>query len=251
MEKGLVSVTFRAKKPEEIITLAAQAGLTAIEWGGDVHVPHGNIYTAKVVGEMTRKAGLTVASYGSYYKCLPGNLTFDAVLETADALGAKVIRVWAGNKNFDVAEEAEREQVYAALTYAVEKAGLRGITVATEMHNNTLTNTLEGTLTMLKKVPGLMTYWQPLYCRTPQEECAIISRLGKHIVGAHISYWQDSVQQPLAKAGERLGRYIDVLNNESRAGFILLEFVAKHSEQQFFEDAHVLLNPVRKWQWKE
>ena len=243
MEKGLVSVTFRQKKPEEIITLATQAGLTAIEWGGDIHVPHGDVKTAKVVGEMTRKAGLTAVSYGSYYQCLPGELTFDAVLETAEALGAKVIRVWAGNKDFDKAEEEKRNQVYEALRYAVEAAGSRGITVATEMHRNTLTNSLEGALTMLEKVPGLMTYWQPSSQRTLEEECAIISRLGKYIVGTHIAYWKENVQYPLADARERLERYIDVLNRESRAGFMLLEFVAGHSVQQFYEDAHILLNP--------
>ncbi len=36
---GLVSVTYRALPPAEIIALTAAAGLKGIEWAGDVHVP--------------------------------------------------------------------------------------------------------------------------------------------------------------------------------------------------------------------
>ena len=40
---GLVSVTFRDKTPAEIVSEVKKAGLDAIEWGGDVHVPHGDV----------------------------------------------------------------------------------------------------------------------------------------------------------------------------------------------------------------
>ncbi len=42
---GLVSVTFRQLSPEEIVRVAREAGLTVIEWGGDVHVPPGDSTT--------------------------------------------------------------------------------------------------------------------------------------------------------------------------------------------------------------
>ena len=38
LNTGLVSVTFRDKTPEEIISTVKQCGLEGIEWGGDVHV---------------------------------------------------------------------------------------------------------------------------------------------------------------------------------------------------------------------
>ena len=46
---GLVSVTFRKLTPEKIIELVSEAGLNAIEWGGDVHVPHGDLKRAAEV----------------------------------------------------------------------------------------------------------------------------------------------------------------------------------------------------------
>ena len=57
---GLVSISFRSLSPEEIIRIAKAAGLSAIEWGGDVHVPFGEIETARRVGEITRAAGLSI-----------------------------------------------------------------------------------------------------------------------------------------------------------------------------------------------
>ena len=36
---GLCSVTLRGMPPDAVIGVAAEAGLEAIEWGADVHVP--------------------------------------------------------------------------------------------------------------------------------------------------------------------------------------------------------------------
>ena len=68
MQAGLVSVTFRSLTWRQTLELARQAGLTAIEWGGDIHVPHGALTHARQVGAATCQAGLRVAAYGSYYR---------------------------------------------------------------------------------------------------------------------------------------------------------------------------------------
>ena len=62
---GLLSVTFRKLTPPEIVGLVRQAGLAGIEWGGDIHVPHGNLDRAREVRQMTLDAGITIAAYGS------------------------------------------------------------------------------------------------------------------------------------------------------------------------------------------
>ncbi len=107
---GLVSVTFRKLTPREIVTAAVQAKLQGIEWGGDVHVPHGKIDVAREVAAMTRDAGLAISSYGSYYRL--GDEAKDLlprVIETAIALGAPVVRVWAGRVGSKDATAAMRE----------------------------------------------------------------------------------------------------------------------------------------------
>ena len=67
MRIGVVSASFRNMGVEEIIELTKTAGLDAIEWSGDIHVPPGELANAKQVGDATRKAGILTPSYASYY----------------------------------------------------------------------------------------------------------------------------------------------------------------------------------------
>ena len=48
---GLLSVTFRSLPYQRIIELAVKAGLDGIEWGGDEHVPPGNLKLAQEIGQ--------------------------------------------------------------------------------------------------------------------------------------------------------------------------------------------------------
>jgi 3-dehydroshikimate dehydratase len=80
IRSGLVSITFRQLSPAEIAALAAQAGLEAIERGGDVE-------EARAVRRTTEDAGLQVAAYGAYYRVGHEEpCPFAEVLETAVAL---------------------------------------------------------------------------------------------------------------------------------------------------------------------
>ena len=65
---GLVSVTFRQLPADEVPEMAAKAGLAAIEWGGDVHVPLGNLVAAQRVKALSEVHGLEIAAYGSYLR---------------------------------------------------------------------------------------------------------------------------------------------------------------------------------------
>lgn len=241
MKKGVVSVTFRKKTPEEVIDIVKKAGLTHIEWGGDVHVPHGDVETAKRVGELTRAAGLTVSSYGSYFRDPAADLQFEDVLASAVALQTDIIRVWAGKKNFEIATDEEKQAVYDLLSRAVKLAAEHNITVATEYHQNTLTNTLEGTLELLKQVPGLKTYWQPARVST-EESCEAIRTLGKNIVNAHINHSVDWKICPLKEGAESIRCFLQALQQYSGAKSVMLEFVQDGTDEQFFEDAATLLS---------
>ena len=67
MIPGLVSVTFRCLSPAEICALCERAGLKAVEWGGDVHVPPEGKNAAEV-RRMSADYGLDICSYGSYFR---------------------------------------------------------------------------------------------------------------------------------------------------------------------------------------
>ena len=110
LHSGLVSITFRSLTPEQIIDLCVEAKIEGIEWGGDIHVPHGDIETATRVGSLTRAASIATPTYGSYYrvgKSEDDGLAFDQVLASAVALETPAIRVWAGSMDSADADEAE------------------------------------------------------------------------------------------------------------------------------------------------
>src|ERR1035441_2206467 len=116
---GLVSITFRSLAPEEIIRLAAQAGVQSIEWGGDVHVPAGEVDRAREVGRRTREAGLMVSAYGS---------------------SSRLGRGGGGGGEGNWSREDRREIIDDALRVA-EMAGRAGIPLSLEYHGGTLTDT--------------------------------------------------------------------------------------------------------------
>ena len=68
---GLVSISFRDLSVEQIIDLCKKNGLKSVEWGGDIHVPHGDTERAKRVYELCENNGISVAAYGSYYRVCP------------------------------------------------------------------------------------------------------------------------------------------------------------------------------------
>ncbi len=188
---GLASVTFRKLTPRQIVELAAAAGLDAIEWGGDVHVPHGDLAAAREARAMTADAGLAVASYGSYFRAGQSEaegLAFPTVLATAQALGAPVIRVWAGTRGSAAAAPEYRALIAGDLRRIGALAGAAGLTVALECHVNTLTDTAASARQLLEEVgpARVRTYWQPPVGRAAADCCADLRMLAGYLAHLHV-----------------------------------------------------------------
>ena len=231
MIPGLVSVTFRQLSPAEIVALTVDAGLAAIEWGGDVHVPLGDFRTAREVAARCADHGIAVEAYGSYYR---GSGDFGPVLATALALGAPRIRVWAGSS-----ADADRAAVAENLRAAAVLAHGEGVAVAVEHHAGTLTETLDSALALYAEVPELTAYWQPPIGSTTADALVAVPALDP--VAVHVFSWaDDGTRLPLA-AREDLWR--PVLASLPADRHALLEFVRDDSPAAFAQDAATL----REW----
>ncbi len=187
---GLVSITFRKLDVVEVLDLCLATGLEGVEWGGDVHVPHGELETAGRVARLTAQAGLEVAAYGSYYRAgVAEGPAWPEVLDTAEALGAPLIRVWAGHAASSPADESARRAVTADLLTLAESAGQRGIAVATEYHAQTLTDTLDSTRRLLGEAdhPNLRTYWQPPRGAGAEDCLEQIAALSDRLAHVHVT----------------------------------------------------------------
>ena len=162
MIPGLVSVTFRRLAPEEVCRLCERAALCAVEWGGDIHVPPGDAPRARTVRAMSADYGLTVCSYGSYFRV---GQPLDTLLDCMDAaaeLGTDIVRIWCGDQGSAEAEPV-RGRVVEALHECVLAARSRSMRLALEYHGGTLTDSSESVKRLLAETDdirdALFFYW--------------------------------------------------------------------------------------------
>ena len=243
---GLVTVTFRQLAPREVIELARETKLSALEWGGDVHVPPGDLEQAREVGRITRDAGLSVVAYGSYFRVgddIPCD--FEPVLQAAVALGAPVIRVWAGRRGSKDADAAYRARVLDDSLLLSDRAAEEGIALCYEYHADTLTDTDESAQALLRAANFKMrTLWQPPHERT-------VARRGESLRGVlpwlnhvHVFHWPRRGERVALEEGSGdWGAYLNVLREEGKECPMLLEFVRGDDPEQFRRDARTF----RSW----
>lgn len=246
IRSGLVSITFRNLKPLEIINLAKQAGLEGIEWGGDVHVPHGDVVAAGNVARMTCDAGLRVAAYGSYYRVgEPDQIDFESIVGTAIELGAPTIRVWAGKRSSVDADAPYREQVVRESRRIAQLAQAAGMTVSYEYHGRTLTDTASSAVALLQAVghPVIRSYWQPPI-DMPTSMCLVGLRdILPWLTHVHVFCWHPNTERRVVDecAGE-WSEYLSVINTNAQDCYAMIEFVKDDSTDNLMLDASVLLN---------
>lgn len=244
LKQALTSITFRQLSASTIIDLAASASIDAIEWGGDIHVPHGDVQTARHVRQMTEAAGLYTCAYGSYYRAgTHGDAAsaFAPVLDTAIALGAGIVRVWAGNKGSQEHTKADTAQLVDALSSIVSMAEKQGARVALEYHRKTYTDTLDTTLFLLHSVPGLRTFWQPPVGMPPADNLHAMARLQGFVESLHVFEWTETGERrQLSEGSAHWPAYLQMVAQLPSTHHATTEFVMGDDPQQFIADAHAL-----------
>ena len=255
MKTGLCSVTFRALSIPEITELIRKAGLDSVEWGGDIHVPHGNIAAAQLARKATADAGLETSSYGSYYSPLDaeGNPEdFTPILETVLELGADTIRIWAGRFDSEKTSAEYRSALVDETVRISTRAEKQGIKVAFEFHAGTLTDTNESADKLYQEInhPNLYAYWQPPYWVDDRDyhfqgqETLNSRTLTLHVFhwmfhSARKGAWIDKIERCSLLDGEsEWRRYLTFAAENTH--YALLEFVLNDDPEQFLKDARTL-----------
>jgi 3-dehydroshikimate dehydratase len=247
MLPGLVSITFRKLSPRQIVSLCRENQLKAIEWGGDVHIPHGDQTAAAEIRELMRQNNLISAAYGSYYRLAVSphqGLPFSSVLASAVALDTKAIRVWAGTRGSAHADANWRGRVIDDALRCADLAAAEGIRICYEFHGGTLTDTVESACDLLAETqhPFIKTLWQPPHGR-PLDECLSSLRLlAPRLHHVHAFHWwpDPSHRLPLHEGSVRWAAYIATLRSSGCDPDILLEFVPNDDPAALIDDAVVL-----------
>lgn len=268
---GICSITLEHADPREIITLAARCGLGSVEWWGGEHVPPGDPRRAGEVGDMTREAGLSVASYGSYYRAGTSEaegLSFTSVLDSAEALGAPTIRIWAGRKNRADCSADELGTVIADSLRIADLSAERGLSVTFEFHGGTLTDSTQHALLLSTELahPSILFSWQPPHGFDLADSLAGLESLRPRLSTLHVYHWtigsyernlynerdrrlvypDDYHRHPLFDGVDRWRAYLECARASGRSHHALLEFVRGDSREQAAADAALLAGLCRR-----
>ena len=261
IKAGICSVTLAKHSVEEVLQIAVKAGLRAIEWGGNGHVPHGDLECARRVADLTAEAGLEVSSYGSYYRTgvsEAAGLRFQSVLDSAVALGAPTIRVWAGDRDTADADEAFVQAVTDDTIRIAELAADHGISITFEFHGGSLTDRNETALEFSERVrhPNVFFSWQPPHGYSLEHGLEGLKGLLPRLSTVHMYHWtigsyekntlnetvrplvypDDFFRHPLEDGADRLRAYCAAIQTTGRDHFMLLEFVKDDLPEQVIAD---------------
>lgn len=249
LRPALCSVTLRHLQPAAVIDAAADAGLAAIEWGGDVHVPPGDINEARRVGERTRGAGLAVSSYGAYLVApdSPADMVHRAV-ETAAALGAHHIRIWPGTRDRPSQgyTSTERAAVASAIVAIADEASRHAITVGLEFHPGSLTDDSASARALVDAIgrDDVYLYWQPAPGLPLEAALDELTLIGPDVCHLHVFAWDaERRRYPLADHAAYWSAVFGALpaGRWQKPRYAMLEFVAGDDLAQLRSDAASLI----------
>ncbi len=241
---GLVSITFRLLTPRKIVDMVAESGLETIEWGGDIHVPHGDVGAAQEAAKMTADAGLKTAAYGSYYWVGHEEpVPFERIVVSAMMLKAPTIRVMAGKQGSDAADDAYRAQVASEARRIASMAEDADMTITLEYHRKTLTDTGESARRLMEEIdhPAVHSGWQPPIDISVEDRLAGLQGVLPYLSTLHVFHWHPGATRlALADGAEPWGRYLEAAAGTGRDHAAMLEFVLDDSEEAFRADAIAL-----------
>jgi sugar phosphate isomerase/epimerase len=184
-----------------------------------------------------------VSSYGSYWRAGEQDReSAEAVLRSAVALEAPVLRIWAGARPSAEADEAYRELVVEQTLMLARMAFAHGIVTAFEYHSHSLTDCTRSALQLLRQVreQGVRTYWQPPGELGDTELIRSLQAVLPDLAYLHVFHWDTTGRCPLEQGVERWLPLLRKVAGVEREVWALLEFVRGDSVASFREDAAVL-----------
>jgi len=178
MQVGVCTISAKSQSVESILDRCGDLPVDGVEIWGEDHVGDGSPERCREIAAAAEANGLAVPVYGSYLR--PGTGTFDEdvdrELAIADRLGADVIRVWAGEQEYEDCEPAHWDRVVADLERLGTAAGERGLAVTVERHSGSVTNATAGARELIEQVdaPAVGLNWQPLFEHDAVSDAAVI-----------------------------------------------------------------------------
>lgn len=244
---GFTTVTFRKKSRREVCEIAEKNGIKYLEWGGDVHLPPDNETALQEIIALQKEFGLTAVSYGSYYRLGAEDYSlWEQIVNTADKIGAKIIRIWQGDCSSQKVSAEKMQAMVNETKSLADIAEKKGLTVAFEFHNNTNNDNGKSAVAFLKAVnrPNVKTYWQPFSTNADTENLKAVL---PYIVCVHIFEWNEQGKRYSLKHGkDKWSKFLKIIENADAEPNLIMEFVKHDSKYQFARDVNTLRQILRK-----
>lgn len=231
MNVGVCTISSKERSPEAVIDLVAGVGGAGVEVWGKGHVE--DAAQCRELAGYASDRGIEIPVFGSYLR--PGGDAFEAdmhrEIELAEALGADLIRVWAGSTEYQEADRAEYEGVVADLRTLAEALDGTGIDVTVERHAGTVTNTTAGAAAVIADTPtNVGLNWQPNFAQAATEIETDIRELADVTNNVHLQTRHDPSaggRAPLAFSYFDVAGVIDELAAAGYDGYLEVEFVTE------------------------
>ena len=221
---GLVSISFRAHSPEEILAAMKRAGLTHIEWGSDVHAKKDDLSALTALRALTASYGVTVCSYGTYFYLGETPISeLASYIAAAKALGTDILRLWCGKKSGASMTEEEKNALLSDCRTAAKMAEEAGVTLCMECHKNTLTEQVADSLALMRAVASsnFQMYYQPHQWKSIEENFEMAKALAPFTKVIHVFQWKGSDRFPLIEGKDEWQGYLSHFEGQP----LLLEFM--------------------------
>lgn len=241
MKAGIATIALRNYDVLTALDMAHDAGFAGIElWGKPPHTPEGvDEDHLRRVRDRARSNGLAIPIFGSYVN--PSWPEFEQksedAIRIAKMLGSRVIRVWAGNKEPHAADDELWQHVASSFRRFALLAADEGMTLAMEMHADTLCLTPEGALRVLEMTgaSNLKLNYQVGDFGNPDVE-SDLAMIGDSVVMVHAQNFKKSCCDPaklertLVECGNvDYDKVLSILAQRGFKGYVEVEFLRGES----------------------
>ncbi len=191
MEFGLCTIAFSEQPITVALDIAYRCKCDGVEiWGKDGHLPPmASTEQIEQVRKLCEQRNLAVITYGSYLRLLSEDFdeNYKRVVDCADALGARMIRIWAGHISASQADAEIVDKASCQLCDLAEYAKSKNLIIVIENHDNSLADDSRMILRLIESADrdNVKSYWQPSFRENREDWYEALERLVPVLGGIH------------------------------------------------------------------